>query len=107
MFQPESLAANSFESSYNFKGAERFWTTELDHLPRCGWIVQRNGANFGDIAIRNPTDKACPRSIDPRLRILMVESESRAQPYFHEPTRLDNCEVQAFDSILDLLLSAT
>src|SRR5215475_7005195 len=104
MFQPERLAANSFEPSYNFKWAERFWSAELDYLPLSSWMAQRNRTHFGDIAIRNPTDRACPRPIDPSLRILIVESQSRAQPDFHEPTRLDDREVQAFRSILNLLL---
>src|SRR5690348_4442003 len=106
MFQPETPTADSFEAGYNFQRAERLWSAELHHFPLCGWMAQRDRTHFRHVAIRNPTDTGCPRPINPRLGILIVESQRRAQPYFHEPTRLDDREVQAFDGILDLLLRA-
>jgi hypothetical protein len=104
MFQPERSAADPFEAGHYFKGAERLWSAKLDRFPPGRRMSKRDRADFGDVAERNPTDRARSRSVDSGRRVRIIESQGRAQPHFHKPTRLNDSKVQTRDSILDLLL---
>src|SRR6266516_2485862 len=104
MLQPEGPAAYSLKAGYYVERAERFRSAKLDGLLLRRRMAQRNRADFCDIAVRNPTNWARSRPIDASLCFCVIESQSRAQPYFHKPARLYDGEVHAFDGSLNLLL---
>src|SRR3954454_14258455 len=101
---PKRITADFLKAAYHFKWAERFWSTELNRCPLCRRMSQRKGTDCRDVAVRDPTDRFCSRSIDASLGVCIIEAQGRAEPYFHKPTGLYDGEVQGLQSLLYLLL---
>src|ERR1043165_3539312 len=104
MLHLEPCAADRLEAGYGFVGRERLRTTELDRLPLCRRMSQRKRTDLRHVAVRNPTNRTRAWAVDAGLSFCIIESQSRAQPYFHKPTGLNHREVQALCGFLDLLL---
>lgn len=104
MFQSKFSAADLLKTGHHFKCAQRLGSTELDEFSCRRGISETDRAHLCDIVIRNPTGGARSCPVDPSARIRVVESQSRAEPNFHEPTRLNHREIEVPESILYLLL---